>query len=79
MWNGIKGSVGLAWGYIEAALVAIVGLTAYAEWLLWAYPDAYSRGEPETAIVAVAFAAFLLLVHGAFELYARYRHGGRSA
>lgn len=79
VWNGIKGGLGLAWGYIEAALVAIVGLVGYAEWLLWAYPDAYSRGELETAIIAGAFATFLFLVHGALELYARYRYGGYSA
>jgi len=78
VWNGIKGGLGLAWGYTEAALVSIVGLAGYAEWLLWAYPDAYSGSGPGMA-VAVAFAAVLLLVHGAFELYARYRHGGHSA
>lgn len=79
VWNGIKGSVGLAWGFIEAASVGFVGIAGYAEWLLWAYPDAYSRGEPETAIIGVAFAAVLFLVHGALELYARYRYGGHSA
>ncbi|MCS3641448.1 DUF3667 domain-containing protein [Salinibacter ruber] len=79
VWNGIKGGLGLAWGYTEAALVSIVGLAGYAEWLLWAYPNAYSGSGPGGVIVAVAFAAVLLLVHGAFELYARYRHGGHSA
>jgi len=79
VWNGIKGSVGLAWGYIEAALVAIVGLVGYAEWLLWTNPDAYSRGLPGVAVVVVVFVAFRFLVQGALELYGRYRYGGHSA
>ncbi|MCS3663247.1 hypothetical protein GGP65_000850 [Salinibacter ruber] len=78
MRNSVKGGLGFAWGYIEAAFVALVGLAGYAEWLLWAYPNAYSGSGPGMA-VAVALAAVLLLVHGAFELYARYRHGGHSA
>jgi len=79
VWNGIKGGLGLTWGCTEAVMVAIAGLAGYTEWLLWAYPDAYSGGGPESVIVAATFTAFILLVHGAFELYARYRYGGRSA
>ncbi|MFB6272216.1 MAG: hypothetical protein ABEL51_04890 [Salinibacter sp.] len=79
VWNGVKGGLGWAWGFFEAALVALVGLAGYAEWLLWTSPDAYSGEGPETAIVAGGFAAFLLLVHGALELYTRYRHGGHPA
>lgn len=78
-WNGIKGALGEAWAFIEAGLVVVVGMAGYAEWLVWAYPDGHSRGEPGSAIVAVTVVASLLLVHGAFELYARYRYGRRSA
>ncbi len=77
VWNGVKGSLGFLWGYIEAPLVALAGLAGYAEWLAWTNPDAYSGDGPGAAITGFFFAV-LLLVHGAFKLYARYRYGGHS-
>ncbi|WP_103021181.1 DUF3667 domain-containing protein [Salinibacter altiplanensis] len=72
VWNGVKGSLGFLWGYIEAPLVALAGLAGYAEWLAWTNPDTYSGDGPGAAI-AGAFFAVLLLVHGLLELYARYQ------
>ncbi|WP_263786264.1 DUF3667 domain-containing protein [Salinibacter grassmerensis] len=76
VWNGVKGSLGFAWGFIEAPLVALAGLAGYTKWLHWTHPDAYS-GDGPVAVVAVISTAVLLLVHGILE-YARYRYGGRS-
>lgn len=72
VWNGIKGVLGWTWAYVEVCLVAIIGLSGYAEWLLWAHPDAYP-GEGPAAMVAIGFGVFLLLVHGVLELYGWYR------
>lgn len=77
VWNGVKGSLGFLWGYIEASLMALAGLAGYAEWLAWTNPDAYSGDGLGVAITGFFFAV-LLLVHGALELYARYRYGGHS-
>ncbi|WP_103026442.1 DUF3667 domain-containing protein [Salinibacter altiplanensis] len=73
VWNGLKGGLGFAWGYIEAVLIAILGLAGYATWIHWTHPDTYAGDGTETVIVTGGFAAVLLLVHGLLELYTRPR------
>lgn len=71
-WNGMKGALGWTWANVESALVVIMGITGYAEWLHRINPETYTGSGPGAG-VAGASAAFLILVHGLLEVYFRYR------
>lgn len=61
-WNGIKGTLGTLWAFVEMMFIASAGIGGYACFLLWAYPKTYSGSE--AVVVGLVGGGIALLLHG---------------